>query len=78
MSVKPKHKKVLLIVSSVILVLCLIPMPMRLKDGGTVMYCAVLYKVVVWHQLRPAEENQSELYRVGVDFYPFPFNLFRP
>ena len=78
MKSKPKRKKVLLIVLSIILVLCLIPMPMRLKDGGTVMYCAVLYKVVVWHQMLPVGENQSDIYREGINFYPFPINFFKP
>ena len=73
---KPK-KKALTIIISIILVICLFPVRLMLKDGGTVIYAAVLYKVIVWKQIMPIEEENetSTGYRTGTDFYIFPFNL---
>lgn len=36
-------KKVLLIVTGIILVLLLLPVPLRLDDGGSILYSAALY-----------------------------------
>ena len=38
-------KKIILAVCAVLLILSLIPIPMHLKDGGTVVYKSVLYEV---------------------------------
>ena len=49
-------KKVIIIIVIIILVLLilLIPRPIRLKDGGTVVYKALLYKVSIVHSLNPS------------------------
>lgn len=46
-------KKKLIIIATIIIVLLvlLIPIPNHLKDGGTVEYKALLYKVTKYHQL---------------------------
>ena len=44
-------KKIIIIVAIVVFVLMLIPIPMRLKDGGSVEYRAVLYKYTKIHRL---------------------------
>lgn len=46
-------KKKLIIIDSLIIILLvlLIPIPRHLKDGGTVEYNALLYKVTKYHQL---------------------------
>ena len=45
-------KKLIIIVSLIIILLVLlIPIPRHLKDGGTVEYNALLYKVTKYHQL---------------------------
>ena len=42
---------VLMIVSLLLAAVLLIPIPMRLRDGGSVEYRAILYKVVDMHSI---------------------------
>ncbi|MBE6658719.1 MAG: hypothetical protein E7604_09770 [Ruminococcaceae bacterium] len=42
---------VLMVVSFLLAAVLLIPIPMRLKDGGSVEYRAILYKVVDMHRI---------------------------
>lgn len=42
---------VLMIVSLLLAAVLLIPIPMRMKDGGSVEYRAILYKVVDMHRI---------------------------
>ena len=44
-------KKYLLIISLIIFLILCIPIPMRLKDGGSVEYRAIIYQVVDVHRL---------------------------
>ena len=67
-----KIKKRILIPLIVLLAVLLIPLPLRLKDGGTVTYNAVLYRVVVWHALNEADVGG---YKTGVEVHIFPKNL---
>ena len=46
-------KAVVIIVSIVIMAILLIPVPIHLKDGGTVVYQAILYSVSDVHSLNP-------------------------
>ena len=46
-------KKLLILFVILIFVLMLIPVRGQLKDGGTVVYTAVLYSVYDLHQLNP-------------------------
>jgi len=49
----------------------------RLKDGGTELHCGVLHDVIVWHQLRPPQnDNDSPVYTVGTEFRFCSFLLF--
>lgn len=61
-------KKTIFIADVIVLaLLVLIPFPMRLKDGGTVEYTALLYKVSRVHSLTSAEEMaQGKAYNDGV------------
>lgn len=45
-------KKFIRITVAVLLLILLIPIPFRLKDGGTVRYQAILYSVTNYHALR--------------------------
>lgn len=42
---------VLMVVSFLLAAVLLIPIPMRMKDGGSVEYRAILYKVVDMHRI---------------------------
>ncbi len=51
-------KKVIIIICIVLVFILLIPIPMHLKDGGTVKYQAILYSVSKVHKL-PMEEDED-------------------
>ena len=58
-------KKLLAGICIVLALMLLIPVPMRLKDGGSVEYKAMLYTVTDVHRIRPTpssvwEENFEE------------------
>lgn len=58
-----KKYKILLII---LFIVCLIPVPTFYKDGGTVIYSAVLYKIIDWDQLDGKR---------GAEFHIFPTNF---
>ncbi len=54
-------KKTIIIVSIVIVaMILLVPIPMRLKDGGSVKYSALLYSVTDVHRMSSAMEGYEE------------------
>ena len=53
-------KKVMVSIVIVLLIILLCPIPMRLKDGGTVKYQAILYSVSDVHRLAPSTESGYE------------------
>ena len=53
-------KKVIVSIVIVLLIILLCPIPMRLKDGGTVKYQAILYSVSDVHRLAPSTESGYE------------------
>lgn len=57
---KKHYKKIIVIVMIILAMVLLIPIPQRLKDGGTVEYNAVLYSISDVHRLRSASESGSE------------------
>ena len=55
----------------VLIVLILVfPIKLVYRDGGTIEYSAILYKVIKWNRMRPYEENKT-----GTEVYFFPQNL---
>ena len=63
-------KKIIIIVSIVVFALMLIPIPNRLKDGGSVEYKAVLYQYTKIHSLNEYSvtgyADGWELYILGI------------
>ena len=57
------NKKLLIFGVIIVLLVLLIPIPHRLKDGGTVVYKAITYKVLKVHRL---DENSETGYRDGL------------
>ena len=53
-------KKLIIGICILLVVILLIPIPMRLKDGGTVAYTAILYPVEDVHRLNPDIESEQE------------------
>lgn len=58
-------KKIVICVAIVVALVLLIPIPMRLKDGGSVVYQAVLYSVKDVHSLNPDMESGAP-YKEGI------------
>ena len=53
-------KKVMIGICVLLAIVLLIPIPMRLKDGGTVVYNAVLYQVEDVHRLGAVYTAEDE------------------
>ena len=53
-------KKIIIAISILLVIGLLCPIPMRLKDGGTVKYQALLYSVSDVHRLAPSTESGFE------------------
>ena len=52
-------KKAILIVCVLLAIVLLFPIPMRLRDGGTVQYKAILYTVSDVHSLATVEDQEA-------------------
>lgn len=65
-----KKKKLTLLIIGIIALI--FPIRMTLRDGGTVVYNALTYKIIVWHEHNLTYEDD---YKTGVDFYIFPMNF---
>ena len=53
-------KKVMIGICVLLAIVLLVPIPMRLKDGGTVDYRAVLYQVEDVHRLGAVDTAEDE------------------
>lgn len=73
-----KKKKVyIIIIVSVLSIILLFPIPMHLKDGGTVEYRALLYKVSDVHSLTSMEEmEQGKAYNEGTIIEILGFEIY--
>ena len=60
-----KKKIIIPIIIIVVLAILLIPIPTKLRDGGSIEYKALLYSVTKYHELVPASENGEEQYLDG-------------
>ena len=54
------------------LILSMISFPVSQNDGGTVVYCAVLYRITFLHRI---DDTQTTGYLTGTTVYVFPFNF---
>lgn len=59
-------KKKVIILIIIVGIILLFPIPMHLKDGGSVEYKALLYTITRYHKLAPIEEGQDVAYIDGV------------
>ena len=57
-------KRVIIGICILLAIVLLIPIPMRLKDGGTVAYNAILYRVEDVHRIDP-EATSADDYLEG-------------
>ena len=65
---KKRTKKILITVIAIIL---LIPVPVYVKDGGTVVYQAILYSVTNYHTIKHPEgfDTGTEIKILGITVY---------
>ena len=61
-----KKKNILIIAIIVLLIILLFPIPMKLKDGGTVEYKALLYSVTKYHKLAPEGSEKGYIDGIGI------------
>lgn len=54
------RKKVVTGICILLAIVLLIPIPMRLKDGGTVVYHAILYQVENVHRIDPEVTSEND------------------
>lgn len=61
-----KKKNILIIVIIVLLVILLLPIPMKLKDGGSIEFKALLYSVTKYHKLAPENSDKEYIDGIGI------------
>lgn len=59
-------KKIILSLCILLAVILLFPIPYHLKDGGTVVYQAILYSVEDVHRLAPLDDLPEHPYFEGI------------
>ncbi len=52
-----KKKSIVIVIIIVIALILLVPIPMRLKDGGSIKFQALLYNVTKYHKLDDSSES---------------------
>lgn len=52
---RKKRRTVCAVIAAILLIVMLIPIPLRIKDGGSVCYSAILYQVTRYHSLTSEE-----------------------
>ena len=63
-------KKIIIVIVIIILLILIIPIPMHLKDGGTVEYKALTYKVSKVHRLfEDGYEDRIIIEIFGIELY---------
>lgn len=61
-----KKKNILIIAIIVLLVILLFPIPMKLKDGGSIEFKALLYSVTKYHKLAPENSDKEYIDGIGI------------
>ena len=61
-------KKILITIIAVLLIL-LIPIPVRLKDGGSIRFKAVVYSITKLHELSPQGSTQSYIEGIKIEIF---------
>ena len=67
-------KKIIIAIAIVIAVVLLFPIPLRVKDGGTVKYQAILYSISDVHRLAPTDNDVG--YEDGIIIEIFGIEVF--
>lgn len=65
-------KKRRIIIAIIILIILVIPVKLQYKDGGTIEYKALTYKIIKWHSIDNFYDNG---YKTGTEIHFFPNNF---
>ena len=66
-------KRIIIIICVLLAIVLLVPIPLRLKDGGTVVYQAVLYRV---EDVRRLDHNAENGYIEGIVITVLGFEIY--
>lgn len=70
-------KKILIPIVAIIVLVSLVPTTTHLKDGGTVEYKSILYKISKVHSLKPIElEQDGKMYNAGIIVEVLGFEIY--
>lgn len=70
-------KKIKVVLCIMLILISLLPIPMRLKDGGTVEYKGLFYKITDVHSLAAVEEmEQGKEFNEGIIVEIFGAEIF--
>lgn len=67
-------KKLIIVASIIILILLLVPIRYVLKDGGTIVYQSLIYKITSYHSL---DERYESGYLEGTEFELLGFSIYK-
>ena len=70
------HKKIIIILTVLVLLILIVPIPKHLKDGGSVEYNAILYKVTKVHSLKNIKEDSKGKYEEGLIIQILGFEVY--
>lgn len=68
-----KRKRNIIIAVIIALFVLFTPIVQRYKDGGTVTFTSLTYKIISWNQLPTYDGSEN---KTGIEFYMFPNNFF--
>ncbi len=69
-------KKTFFIICIVLLIILIFPIPLRLNDGGTVQYKAILYSVYNVRQMEFETDSDKIYYKEGIIIEIFGIEVF--
>ena len=69
-------KKKVIIIILIILILLLVPVPFKLRDGGSTEYRAILYSVTKYNKLSETEEDGTTKYISGTEIKVLGFEVY--
>ena len=65
-------KKKVIIIAVLLLIVLVIPVKLHYKDGGTIEYKSLTYKIIKWHRL---DDYYDTGYKTGTEIHFFPNNF---
>lgn len=64
-----KNKDIFKIILLLIILILFLPIPYRLKDGGSIEYKAIVYKITKYHKLNEVGKNNHYIDGIGIEIF---------